>query len=76
MLRNPDVLLLDESTSALDGATRERVLQNLLGEFKDRIILFVTHDPALMAKTDEVLDMTVINRIADSRAAEIMGDAV
>jgi ABC-type multidrug transport system fused ATPase/permease subunit len=76
VLRRPDVLLLDESTSALDGETRERVLRNLLSEFKDRIILFVTHDPALMAKVDEVLDMTAINRIADLSAVTAMGDTV
>jgi ABC-type multidrug transport system fused ATPase/permease subunit len=74
VLRKPDVLLLDESTSALDGETRERVLSNLLGEFKERIILFVTHDPTLMASVDLVLDMTAINRLAETRDTKLMGD--
>jgi ABC-type bacteriocin/lantibiotic exporter with double-glycine peptidase domain len=58
VLRHPDVLLLDESTSALDAATREQVVENLLNEFKDRIVVFVTHDEFVMSKVDEVLDLS------------------
>jgi ABC-type multidrug transport system fused ATPase/permease subunit len=58
VLRHPDVLLLDESTSALDAATREQVVRNLLNEFKDRIVVFVTHDEFVMSKVDEVLDLS------------------
>ncbi len=58
VLRRPDVLLLDESTSALDAGTRERVVDNLLEEFKDRIVVFVTHDAFVMSKVDEVLDLS------------------
>lgn len=58
VLRRPDVLLLDESTSALDAATREQVVANLLDEFKDRIIIFVTHDAFVTSRVDEVLDLS------------------
>ncbi|SHL54060.1 ABC-type multidrug transport system, ATPase and permease component [Bradyrhizobium lablabi] len=60
VLRHPDVLLLDESTSALDAATREQVVGNLLKEFKDRIVVFVTHDAFVMSAVDEVLDLSLI----------------
>ncbi|MGN6285697.1 MAG: ABC transporter ATP-binding protein [Afipia sp.] len=63
VLRQPDVLLLDESTSALDVETRERVVSNLLEEFKDRIILFVTHDAFVASQVDEVFDMSMLNGI-------------
>jgi ABC-type bacteriocin/lantibiotic exporter with double-glycine peptidase domain len=71
VLRQPDVLLLDESTSALDVETRERVVSNLLEEFKDRIILFVTHDAFVASKVDEAFDMSVLNGVnpADSIAS-------
>jgi ABC-type multidrug transport system fused ATPase/permease subunit len=62
VLRRPDVLLLDESTSALDANTRERVVDNLLKEFGDRIVLFVTHDAFVMARVSQILDMAAINR--------------
>jgi ABC-type multidrug transport system fused ATPase/permease subunit len=62
VLRNPDVILLDESTSALDSDTRKQVVANLRKEFADRIILFVTHDGFVISQVDEVLDMARINR--------------
>lgn len=66
LLRQPDVLLLDEATSALDGETRERIVSNLLDEFRDRIILFVTHDTYVGSRVDRVLNMTNLNRATDS----------
>ena len=64
VLRRPDVLLLDESTSALDADTRKQVVDNLLWEFTDRIILFVTHDAFVVSRVTEVFDMAAINRAA------------
>ena len=58
VLRRPDVLLLDESTSALDPATREQVVGNLLREFNGRILIFVTHDDVVISKVDEVYDLS------------------
>lgn len=65
VLRRPDVLLLDESTSALDAETREQVVTQLLEEFKDRIILFVTHDPFVVSKVDVVINMATLNDIPE-----------
>jgi ABC-type bacteriocin/lantibiotic exporter with double-glycine peptidase domain len=70
VLRRPDLLLLDESTSALDAETRARVVDNLLAEFRDRIVLFVTHDAFVMSRVSEVIDMAAINRAAAEAAAE------
>jgi len=55
LLRNPDVLVLDESTSALDAPTRDAVLANILRHFKDRIVIVVTHDPAVMSQMQNTL---------------------
>lgn len=67
VLRHPDVLLLDESTSALDAAMRQEVVANLCREFSDRILVFVTHDPKVMSAVDEVIDLDG----AQSRATAI-----
>lgn len=61
LLRKPDVLILDESTSALDKHTQTQVVENILREYRDRIVLFVTHDPYIIAQVDEVIDMRQIN---------------
>lgn len=63
LLRNPDVLILDESTSALDKQTQQRVFENILHEFKDKIVIFVTHDPQIINKVSETIDLGEINKI-------------
>jgi ABC-type multidrug transport system fused ATPase/permease subunit len=55
VLRHPDVLLLDESTTGLDTQTRDRVIENVLSIYRDRIVVFSTHDKDLMARVDEVI---------------------
>jgi ABC-type transport system involved in cytochrome bd biosynthesis fused ATPase/permease subunit len=45
---------LDEATSALDRQTRDIVLGNLRREFRDRILIFITHDAHLIKLADEV----------------------
>jgi ABC-type bacteriocin/lantibiotic exporter with double-glycine peptidase domain len=63
ILRRPEVLLLDESTSALDLITRERVVANLQEALRNCILLFVTHDAFVADKMDQVFDMETINLV-------------
>jgi ABC-type bacteriocin/lantibiotic exporter with double-glycine peptidase domain len=57
LLRNPDVVILDESLSALDSANRNRVLSNILNAFSDRIVIAVTHDPAVASRMQRTLTL-------------------
>lgn len=57
LLRNPDVLVLDESTSALDAPTRNAVLANILQHFKDRIVIVVTHDAVAISQMEHTLHL-------------------
>lgn len=61
LLRKPDVLILDEGTSALDKITQARVVDNILADYTDRIVILVTHDPQVMQRVDEVIDLEVLN---------------
>lgn len=61
VLRNPDVLILDESTSALDKHTQSLVIENILRIYSDKIVIFVTHDPHIMELADEVIDLANIH---------------
>ena len=45
LLANPKMLLMVESTSALDYDTERRVCQNLLDGLKYCTVFFVTHRP-------------------------------
>lgn len=51
------VLLLDESTSALDVETEKRLLDNLR-RLTDRTVVIVTHRPAVLSICDRVLRFT------------------
>ncbi len=57
VLRDPDVLLLDESTNALDRDARLGVLQRVLATYRDRILVFVTHDLEVTGLADEVIEL-------------------
>ena len=43
VLNNPKILILDEATSALDYKSEENIISNLVENFGDSTILFVTH---------------------------------
>ncbi len=56
ILRDPDVLVLDESLSALDVGTKESIFADLMELFKNKILISVSHDPWIINKSDFVLD--------------------
>lgn len=63
VLRDPDMLILDESTSALDKVTQSQILENILKVYAEKIVVFVTHDPHIMSLVDEVIDLAHINKL-------------
>ena len=50
--RNPEILILDEATNALDEDTEQKVISNLLTKFKDKIMICISHNKALLGKID------------------------
>jgi ABC-type multidrug transport system fused ATPase/permease subunit len=74
LLRKPEVLIFDESTSALDKLTQETVVENILREYTNKIVIFVTHDPQLMKRVNEIVDMEKVNSamISHSKSKKIM----
>lgn len=55
LLRKAPVILLDESTSALDPETEQRVLDNIANCADDKLVILVTHRLAAADKCDKVL---------------------
>ncbi len=47
LINNPDILLADEPTGALDSATSVQIMELLKDIAKDRLIIMVTHNPEL-----------------------------
>ncbi|NSC22668.1 thiol reductant ABC exporter subunit CydD [Streptomyces albus subsp. chlorinus] len=57
-LADRPLVLLDEPTAALDGATESAVLEAVRRLSADRTVVLVTHRPALLAAADHVLTLT------------------
>jgi ATP-binding cassette subfamily B protein len=57
LLRKPALLILDEGTSALDAATASSVLRSVKSSLRDGVLVLITHDPAVAAMADEVIDL-------------------
>lgn len=55
LLQAPDLLVLDEATSAQDAETERRLLRNLAALPGRPAILFITHRPAVVAAADATL---------------------
>ncbi len=55
--KNPDVLVLDEPTSAMDVEGQERLI-DYLGKIKEnKIVIVITHDTRMMEAADQVVRM-------------------
>ncbi len=57
ILKKPDVLLLDEVTSALDEESAVKIVLLLKASLKDTAILMVSHQSALIAHADRIFNM-------------------
>jgi thiol reductant ABC exporter CydD subunit len=56
-VRDAPLLLLDEPTANLDGATEEEVLEALARLMRGRSVILVAHRPALVALADRVIEL-------------------
>jgi ATP-binding cassette subfamily B protein len=55
LLQRPQVLILDEVTSALDGPTVTSLLEALDGFRKGRIMILISHKPSAISWADRIL---------------------
>jgi len=67
LVNDPDIILADEPTGALDSATSVQVMEILKEISKDRLIVMVTHNPEL-AKTYSTRIVTLLD-------GELTGDS-
>ena len=55
VLQNPSLLLLDESTSALDVPSERRVFANLIQRFPNQTVIFVSHRVSALRWVDRIV---------------------
>ena len=57
LLRNAPIMIFDEATSALDSDTEEDVIKNIIDNYTERTLIFVTHRPTVLKYCDETINM-------------------
>jgi ATP-binding cassette, subfamily B, bacterial len=73
LVRRPSLLLLDDTTSALDPATEGAVLGNLRGVLTGTTVLMVASRPSTIALADEVVYLAAGEVVDHGRHSELMG---
>ena len=51
-LKHPAVVILDESTSALDLTLEKRIIENVMDEFRDATVIVISHRESTVAAVD------------------------
>jgi ABC-type multidrug transport system fused ATPase/permease subunit len=71
VLKRPDLLILNEATSALDGQSQSRVISGLKEEFAGRGIIWVLHRASLARNFDRIIALSNGKLQEQGRFAEL-----
>ena len=72
LVRRPTLLLLDDTTSALDPATESRVLENLRTGLSGTTVMLIASRPSTIALADDVAYIAGGTLVAHGRHIELM----
>ncbi len=62
LIKEPNILIFDDSLSALDTETEENILQNIEAEIKSCTSLIITHRESSAKRADKILNLTEIDK--------------
>jgi len=71
----PKILVLDESTNSLDGATENEILNTIINLKKDSTIIAVAHSKAILSRCDRVLMLKDGRVVADGTYLELLDNS-
>ncbi len=55
--KNPKVFFMDESTSALDSVTEQKIIKNLKDNFTDKTIVLIAHRKTTVEACDKIINL-------------------
>ena len=55
--KNPDIFFMDESTSALDSETEQKIMLNLKKNFSKKTIILIAHRKSTIEACDKVINI-------------------
>lgn len=64
LIKNPKILIFDDSLSALDTETEENILQNIENEIQKSTSIIITHRESSAKRADKILNLTPIENSA------------
>lgn len=71
-LKNPDLILLDEATNALDIINEKSILKNIKEEYSDRILIAITHRLSLLEDFDKIYVLGENNIVEEGSFIELL----
>ncbi len=72
LLRDPDILVLDEPTNAMDNATEALIRRNLSEICKDKTLLLITHRTSMLSMVDRLIVMDRGRVVADGPKQSVL----
>ena len=63
LIKEPKILIFDDSLSALDTETEENILQNIENEIQNTTSIIITHRESTANKADKILNLTEVENI-------------
>ena len=63
LIKQPKILIFDDSLSALDTETEENILQNIENEIQSCTSIIITHRESSAKRADKILNLTPIENI-------------
>ena len=55
--RNPSILFMDESTSALDNQTEKKIIDNIKMNLKDKTMIMIAHRTTTIKDCDQIINL-------------------
>ena len=63
LLRNSNILILDEALNGMEEAEEVEILKNIMDNFKDKTIIYITHRTKCIKLFDRVINLNEIKEV-------------
>ena len=74
MIGNPNIILMDEPTSSMDGNTEANIVKNLDAATKGKTTIFVTHRGPLVGIADRIIIIEGGRIVMDGPRDEVLAN--
>lgn len=74
LLRQPNILLLDEPTAAIDDVSEKQLIQNLKGWLEQKTLVIATHRRAVLELVDRIIVVHDGKIVMDGPKEQVLGN--